>query len=127
MFTFEFDHFDSLSQFCTKCRETSKLVNFQDFTLKNQCFPQYIKMWSNCGNTVDNMWKSLFHNFVNFHSISNMWKLLICGDTVEYLWKYCGMKLWGNYGESVEIPLYKSPELREKLWNYCGILVSTEW
>ena len=84
-------------------------------------------MWSNCGNTVDNMWKNLFHNFVNFHSISNMWKLLICGDTVEYLWKYCGMKLWRNCGESVEIPLYKSPELREKLWNYCGILVSTEW
>ena len=31
MFTFEFDHFDWLSQFYSEWRETSKLLNFQDF------------------------------------------------------------------------------------------------
>ena len=31
MFTFEFDHLHWLSQFCSEWRQTSKLVNFQDF------------------------------------------------------------------------------------------------
>ena len=31
MFAFKFDHFDSLSQFYSEWRETSKWVNFQDF------------------------------------------------------------------------------------------------
>ena len=31
MFTFKFDHFDLLSQFYSERRQTSKLVNFQDF------------------------------------------------------------------------------------------------
>ena len=31
MFTFEFDHFDWLSQFYSGWKETRKLVNFQDF------------------------------------------------------------------------------------------------
>ena len=31
MFTFQFDHLDWLSQFCSEWRQTSKLVNFQDF------------------------------------------------------------------------------------------------
>ena len=31
MFTFEYDHFDWLSQFYSEWRQTSKLVNFQDF------------------------------------------------------------------------------------------------
>ena len=30
MFTFEFDHFDWLSQFYSEWRKTPKLVNFQD-------------------------------------------------------------------------------------------------
>ena len=31
MFIFEFDHLHWLSQFCSEWRQTSKLVNFQDF------------------------------------------------------------------------------------------------
>ena len=32
MFTIEFDHFDWLSKFYTDWQQTSKLVNFQDFS-----------------------------------------------------------------------------------------------
>ena len=38
MFIFEFDHLDWLSQFHREWRQTSKLVNFQDFC--------YIRIWS---------------------------------------------------------------------------------
>ena len=42
MFTFEFDHFDWLSKFYSKWRETSKLVNFSKFLTR---YTIHFKIW----------------------------------------------------------------------------------
>ena len=44
MFIFEFDHLDWLSQFHSEWRQTSKLVNFQDFCLRSEYAIQ-VKIW----------------------------------------------------------------------------------
>ena len=48
MFTFEFDHLDWLSQFYREWRQTSKLVNFQDFWQgPNMRFcSKFVKIWN---------------------------------------------------------------------------------
>ena len=50
MFTFEFDHLDWLSQFYSEWRQTSKLVNFEDFCLGSDLciitmYPIHVKIW----------------------------------------------------------------------------------
>ena len=48
MFTFEFDHLDWLSQFYREWRQTSKLVNFQDFWQgpNMRFWSKFVKIWN---------------------------------------------------------------------------------
>ena len=48
MFTFEFDHLDWLSQFYREWRQTSKLVNFQDFCQgpNMRFWSKFVKIWN---------------------------------------------------------------------------------
>ena len=61
MFTIEFDHFDWLSKFYTDWRQTSKLVNFQDF-ISGIRFSSKLDNDQKCPNSAPfikkNIWES---------------------------------------------------------------------
>ena len=78
MFTFEFDHFDWLSQFYSECRQTSKLVNLRISAQVRVCdFGQNLKITkrsSFCSIHQENTCKSSLHSnliiLTDFHSFT---------------------------------------------------------
>ena len=79
MFTFEFVNLDSLSQLYSEWRETSKLVNFQDF-----CQGLFMPFWSKFEN--DSNFLILYHSSKNQnHVYIRIWSFWLTLTILQWM------------------------------------------
>ena len=72
IFTFEFDHLDWLSQFYSEWKQTSKLVNFQDFCYGRGLNLIMTETYWFCSIHQKNTCKSfLYFNLINFTDLDS--------------------------------------------------------
>ena len=134
MFTFEFDHLHWLSQFCSEWRQTSKLVNFQDFCQgPSMRFRWKIWKWLKLLNSVPFMKKPLVNQVY-----IRIWSLWLTFTVLQWMKKNSkNVQIWSfllrsRYANQVKIwkwlKLLNSVSFKKKtLVNQLYILILSFW
>ena len=134
MFTFEFDHLHWLSQFCSEWRQTSKLVNFQDFCQgPSMRFRWKIWKWLKLLNSLPFIKKPLVNQVY-----IRIWSLWLTFTVLQWMKKnskncqFSSFLLRSGYAILVKIwkwlkLLNSVPFIKKRLLNHFYIRIWSSW
>ena len=129
MFTFEVYYLDWLSQFYSEWRETSNLVNFQDFCLG--AILVEIWKWLNLLNSVQYIKKTLAN-----HLYIWIWSFSLTITALQWMKRnfkigqfedFCKfIRFWSKFQKWLKL-LYSVPFIKETLLNHVYIRIWSFW
>ena len=121
MFIFEFDHLDWLSQFHREWRETSKLVNFQNFCSIHQDTASGSCLYSNLTILTD------------FHSLKGMKANIKISQFSRFLLRSeypIQVKIWKWLKLLNSVPFIKKPLVNQvyiRIWSFWLTFTVLQW